>query len=170
MDVFDDHPVVRFLAGGLFLAVALFLAGLLAWQLAQDLALWVFGREVKADVIERSVVQLGDQDEGELQFHYYLQYRFDASNGQTVTSTTTVSMNEWASDDEGQVDVIYFALYPAHNRLDDSRYVPLLACLYVPVILIALAMLAAGWQLFRPVLARSGAGEGDARTRRVKRG
>ncbi len=154
MDVLDDHPVLRFFLGGLVLSVAVFLAGVLVWQLAQDLALWVFGREVKANIVDTWVEQLGDQTEGELEFQYFLQYRFEAGNGQTITNTTTVSANEWsASDGAGaQVEVVYFPPYPAHSRLSDARYVPLLACLYVPVILIAAALLAAGWQLFRPAI------------------
>ena len=164
MNVLDDHPVLRLIGGGLALLVGLILAVLLTRQLARDLALWVFGREVKADVVERWTEQLGSQDEGELQFQYYLQYRFSASSGQIITATTTVSMNEWASGGAGedQVDVIYFPPYPEHNRLDDSRYVPLLACAYLPGILIAVGVLAAGWQLFRAVLQpRVGKGEAD---------
>jgi hypothetical protein len=36
-----------------------------------------------------------------------------------------------------QVDVVYFPLYPAHNRLQESRFVPLLACTYVPFLALA---------------------------------
>ena len=42
------------------------------------------------------------------------------------------------------VDVVYFPLYPNHNRLDESRFMPLLACSYVPLIMLSLAGLAAG--------------------------
>jgi hypothetical protein len=157
----DNHPVIRLLGGGLVLIVALFLTALLALQLSRDLALWVFGSEVKADVVDRWVEQIGDEDEGELQFEYYLRYQFTVANGQTLTGTTTLSVSEWAGGDGGQVDVVYFPPYPQHNRLDDSRYVPLLACSYVPLILIAGAVLAAGWQLLRPA---PGTGQGAGKT------
>lgn len=156
MNVWDDHPVLRLLGGGLVLVVALFLAALLAWQLARDLAIWVLGRDVKAEVVDLWVEQVGEQDEGELDFQYYMKYRFATVGGETITETTTLSVAEWAGgyEEGGQVDVVYFPPYPRHNRLDDSRYVPALACSYVPAILIAVALVAAGWQLFRPAVQR----------------
>jgi len=43
-----------------------------------------------------------------------------------------------------EVAVIYFPLYPAHNRLEEARFVPLLACTYVPLLVMAgLALLGA---------------------------
>jgi hypothetical protein len=167
----DKDRVMRLLGGGLILLVAVLLAALLAAYLAQDIALWAFGRDVKADVVERWVEQVGTEDEGELQFEYYVKYRFAAEDGQTLTVTTTVGLSEWASGDgSGQVDVVYFPPCPQHNRLDDSRYVPLLACTYVPVILIAAAMLAASWQLFRPAIqGRIGEGEEAEENTRARR-
>jgi hypothetical protein len=78
-----------------------------------------------------------------------MQYRFVASNGQIITATATLSMNEWANGDGegGEVDVVYFPPYPKHNRLDDSRYIPFLACSYLPFVLVTAAMLAAGWRI-----------------------
>lgn len=52
----------------------------------------------------------------------------------------------------GAVDVVYFPPYPAHNRLDDSRYVPVLACTYVPATALSLAALLSGWHLVQPDL------------------
>jgi len=145
------------------LVVALFLAGWLASLLARDLALWVLGREVQAEVVDLWVEQLGDQKEGELAFQPYLQYRFTTRSGETITTTMSVSMNEWASGSEegGQIDVVYFPPYPQHNRIDDTRFVPLMVCGYMPAVLIAVALLVAGWQLFSPAI-RRGAGEWEA--------
>ena len=167
MNFWDDHPVIRLLGGGLVLVVALIVAALLALQLARDLAIWVLGREVKAEVVDIWVEQLGEQDEGELEFEYYLQYSFTARSGETITKTTTVSASEWAggSEEGGQIDVVYFPSYPQHNRLDDARYVPLLACSYVPALLIAGALLVAGWQLFRPAIRRGADGRAEEEER-----
>jgi len=42
------------------------------------------------------------------------------------------------------VDIVYFPLYPQHNRLEESRFLPLLACTYVPFLVVAvLALMAA---------------------------
>lgn len=158
MNVWDEHPVVRLLGGGLVLIVAVFLTALLAWQLAQDLAIWVLGRDVEAEVVELWVEQVGEQqDEGELQFEYYMQYRFVTGGGKTITMTTPLSMNEWAGgyEEGGRVDVVYFPPYPEHNRIDEARFMPALACSYVPAILIAVALLVAGWQLFHPAIQRA---------------
>jgi hypothetical protein len=32
------------------------------------------------------------------------------------------------------VAVVYFPPYPTHNRLDESRFIPVLACAYVPLV------------------------------------
>ncbi len=158
MNVWDDHPVLRLLGGGLVLVVSLFLAALLAWQLARDLAIWVLGRDVEAEVVDLWVEQVGAQDEGELDFQYYMTYRFATPGGETITETTTLSVAEWAGgyEEGGRVGVVYFPPYPKHNRLDDSRFVPALACSYVPAILVAVALVVAGWQLFRPAIQEPG--------------
>ncbi len=52
----------------------------------------------------------------------------------------------------GTIAVVYFPLIPQHNRLDESRFVTMLACTYVPIVLVGVASLIAGWRLFRPVI------------------
>jgi hypothetical protein len=49
----------------------------------------------------------------------------------------------------GDVSVIYFPLYPAHNRLEESRFIPLLACTYVPLLIAGGIMLLLGRQLLQ---------------------
>jgi hypothetical protein len=49
----------------------------------------------------------------------------------------------------GPIAVTYFPLYPAHNRLDESRYVPLLACANVPLLLLGGGVLILGLKLIR---------------------
>ena len=49
----------------------------------------------------------------------------------------------------GTVDVVYFPLYPAHNRMAEGRFVPLLACTYLPLFLLGGAALAGARQLLR---------------------
>jgi hypothetical protein len=52
--------------------------------------------------------------------------------------------------DEGRpIAVTYFPLYPAHNRLDESRSVPILACTHVPFVVLGDALLVLGPQLIR---------------------
>ena len=47
------------------------------------------------------------------------------------------------------IDVVYFPLYPAHSRLDESRLVPILVLAYVPLVALGLVGLWGGWYLVR---------------------
>jgi hypothetical protein len=50
--------------------------------------------------------------------------------------------------EEGQgVDVVYFSPYPEHNRLDESRFVSLLACAYLPFVFVGVSAIIAGMRL-----------------------
>jgi hypothetical protein len=53
----------------------------------------------------------------------------------------------------GSINVVYFPLYPSHNRIDDSRFVPALACAYIPFLLVCAFAASVGWRLARPLLA-----------------
>ena len=52
----------------------------------------------------------------------------------------------------GSIDVVYFSLYPSHNRIDDSRFVPALACAYIPCLFVCSFAAIVGWRLARPLL------------------
>lgn len=47
------------------------------------------------------------------------------------------------------IDVVYFPLYPAHNRLDESRLIPVLVLAYVPFVALSLVGLRGGLHLMR---------------------
>jgi hypothetical protein len=53
----------------------------------------------------------------------------------------------------GSINVVYFSLYPSHNRIDDSRFVPALACAYIPFLFVCAFAAILGWRLARPLLA-----------------
>jgi hypothetical protein len=57
----------------------------------------------------------------------------------------------------GPIDVVYFPLYPTFNRLDETRFIPVLACAYIPLILLGWVGLAVGRYLVWPA---SGSVEG----------
>jgi hypothetical protein len=48
---------------------------------------------------------------------------------------------------EERVPVVYFRLYPQHNRLDQSRFIPAFACAYVPLVVAAVGGLLMAWRL-----------------------
>lgn len=136
---------VGMMAGGLLLIISLVCLAFLAVLLARDLSIWVLGRHTTAEVVDLWVERTSEEGAAELTFDYYVQYQFEASNGQVVTRTAIMAALEWSGIGIGSpVDVVYFTLYPAHNRLDDSRYIPVLACAYVPLVFLCLAGLMAG--------------------------
>jgi hypothetical protein len=65
-------------------------------------------------------------------------------NQKHITEHTSASLAEAAT-----VDIVYFPPYPNHNRLDESRFISLLACAYLPFILVGVISTVAGWRLVR---------------------
>jgi hypothetical protein len=189
MDLLEDYPGIKRVAGWLSLLLAAALLGFLLFTLGKDVALWIFGRPATASIVERWAEPVGDPDAPELDFRYYVRYRFQTPEGRVVTSVKAVSAQEWtgvgfgaqgrASVDEfdgeaegpaapvyreqehltentggglltlGQVPIVYFPLYPAHNRIEESRYVPVLACTYLPFLVMAGAGLLVARHLLR---------------------
>ncbi len=146
----------RLLAGVLVLSLGLACVLVTAFFLLRDVSIWILGRSVEAEVVDLWLNQTNEAAEGELTFEYYVRYRFTTSNGRTITRDSPVSGIEWSGLSPGsRVDVRYFPLYPQHNRLDDSRFVPILACAYVPVVLICGLIVAGGWHLIQTGLFRS---------------
>jgi hypothetical protein len=146
-------PIMKRIGGVLMLAAgALFLAATLYYAI-QDIPLWVFGRQAKAEVVELWVEQLNQiegREGGDLQFSYNLKYQFTAPSGKTITRTTKASASEWSGMWEGQkIDILYFPLYPNMNRLDDTRWSFFLTCTYIPLIAFGIIGLRVGWYMLR---------------------
>jgi hypothetical protein len=142
---------------------------LVGFNLVQDASLWVLGRQTEAQVVAAWIEQDTQERADAPTFRWFIRYQFKMRDGQVVTGTSRVSAQEWASiggadpvdvvyeereigeqgdvgavEDGSWVDVVYLPAYPAHNRLDESRFVPVLACAYIPLILMGAAGLAAG--------------------------
>jgi len=140
------------LAGVLLFAFGLVCLIATAVYLTQDLSIWVFGLRTVAKVVELDYDIVGENTLGEPTFKYSIQYQFTASNGRVITRTSGVAAREWSGLGVGSPVVVgYFPLYPAHNRLDNSRYVPLYVCAYVPALFLSWLGLAAGWSMLRPI-------------------
>lgn len=141
-------------------ALALFilgvaLAGFLVYNLARDVSLWVLGREATAEVLSLWVEPVEDVQEGEMSFRYYMEYQFETPGGRTITKTTRLDVREWGALEEGgPVRIVYFPLVPSHSRLEESRFVAALACAYLPLVVVAWALLGAAWYLIRPATER----------------
>jgi hypothetical protein len=170
----DWRVYLRRSAGGLILATGLVLLAFVAFHLIQDASLWTVGRRTAGRIdrawIERDAATGADAPT----FRWFIRYQFRTSDGRVFTGVSRLSAKEWAALDHagpvdvvdredgaqltgdaggiengGAVDVVYLPAYPTHNRLDDSQFVPLLACAYVPLILLGGAGMLAGRSLFR---------------------
>ena len=151
----DRRSSVKVVAGALLALFGLICLGVVLVGLAQDLPIWVFGRRTQAEVMETWLERTSANDEGELSFEYFVRYQFTTSRGRTLTSASTIGVNEWSGLEKGDlIIVVYFPPYPAHNRLDDSRFVPIYACTYVPTAVLGWAGLVFGWRLLQPALDR----------------
>lgn len=139
------------IAGVLLLILGLLCLGLLLYGLVTDLSIWVLGRRTVAEVVDLWVERTSESDAQELTFEYFARYRFATQTGKMITSSSKLDVREWGSlENGGDLSVVYFPLYPQHNRVDEARFVPMLACAYLPLIVIAWASLGVGWYLLRP--------------------
>ena len=147
----EDRSVGKTLVGVVILILGLVCLAVLVASLAKDMSIWVLGRHVTAEVVD-SWYELNEDVKGvEFSARYFITYRFATPRGRVVEGTSQVGGMEWSSLGVGSpVDVVYFILYPLHNRLDDSRFVLFLAITYVPLAFFTWAGLTAGCHLLRP--------------------
>jgi hypothetical protein len=151
-----DRSFGKTVAGVLLLIVGLACLGLLIYGLVTDLSIWVLGRRTVAEVVELWVERTSASDAEELTFEYFASYRFSVPGGRVLTSSSRLDVREWgALEKGGEVSVVYFPLYPKHNRVDEARFVPMLACAYLPLVVVAWACLGIGWYLLQPARAHT---------------
>jgi hypothetical protein len=165
---------VKRVSGLLLAAAGLVVLAFAGFNLARDASLWVLGRRIEARVIGTWIEHGADDRRGMPVYHWYVRYQFTTPTGRMVTGSSRMAAQEWtalglrnpvelavqgqgptsqaggATLEEGpSVDVVYFPAYPDHNRLDQSRFVPVLACAYVPLIVLGWGGLAAGRRLLQ---------------------
>jgi hypothetical protein len=152
---FRDRRPSKVLAGMLLFFIGLACLILVIYNLGKDLSVWVLGKQVDAEVVELFVVRTSTEEEKEMTFDYFVKYQFTTPGGQLVVSSVQADVREWGALTEGgPVSVLYFPLYPAHNRLDDSRFVSLLACSYLPLMVAGWVALGVGLYLIQPGTSR----------------
>jgi hypothetical protein len=145
------RSVGKMVAGVLLLILGLLCTGILVYGLVTDLSIWVLGRRTMAEVVDLWVERTSESDAQELTFEYFASYRFTTPGGKTITSSSRLDVREWGSLEKGgDVSVVYFPPIPRHNRVDEARFVPMLACAYLPLVVVAWASLGVGWYMLRP--------------------
>lgn len=150
----NAHPKERALGrtvvGVLVLVFGLVCLTLLVVNLARDLSLWVLGRRVTAQVVDSRYEMIDVADGAEFTARYFITYEFTTPAGKVVTGTSQLGGMEWSALGVGSpVDIVYFPLYPSHSRLDDTRFILLLAITYLPLIFLTWAGLTLGCYLLR---------------------
>ena len=146
--MFKDNSVGKKIAGSVLFAFGLIFCFLLVKNAAKDFPIWIFGRQTTGVVEKKWYELVGENNAGELSFNYFLSYKFTTPNGKALSGSTTLSAQEWMDHEEsGEVDIIYASFNPSINRVDDSRFRPLLACSYIPFILIVWFSLVWGWNI-----------------------
>ena len=145
------RSVGKSVAGVLLLILGLLCMVFLIYNLVMDLSIWVFGRRTMAEVVNLWVERTSESDAQELTFEYFASYRFTTPGGETISSSLKLDVREWGALEEGgDVSVVYFPPFPRHNRVDEARFVPVLACAYLPLVVVAWASLGVGWYMLRP--------------------
>lgn len=137
----------RKVAGFVMLALGIILAILLLFYTFRDFPLWVLGKTVTG-VVEEKWYELIEENEGELSFTYFVGYSFNTQQGEKLEGSSRLSALEWSALVEGgEVRVVYSPFSASNNRIDDSRFRPLLICSYIPFIFITWFLLTQGWEI-----------------------
>jgi hypothetical protein len=148
---FNDRSMMNKVVGLLLLIISLPLLVLIANYMVKDFSIWVLGQRTTARVVDLRVERIGDNQEGEISFKYYVDYAFVTSNGKQYSGSSSLGAMEWSGLKKGgSIQIKYFPLYPSHSRLDDSRYISFYICTYVPITFFVLAGFIAAVHLLKP--------------------
>ncbi len=147
--------VGEMVAGALLLVFGLSLAGFLAFNLADQVPFWL-GRAATAEVVDLRHELVGEDSQGQQVYDYYVQYRFAMPDGQIITRTEPVAVQEWDRVGiGGQIDVLYSPLHPDKVRVDYRRMMLISVSCSLPIAIVAWVSLLSGWRLFRRGLGKS---------------
>ena len=146
----NERRLGRTVAGALILVLGLVCLTVLVINLGRDLSIWVLGRRVTAQVVDSWYEMVDVADGAEFTARYFITYEFTTPAGKIITGTSQLGGMEWSALGVGSpVDIVYFPLYPVHNRLDDTRFILLLAITYLPLVFLTWAGLTLGCYLLR---------------------
>lgn len=145
---FNEYSsLTKKISGGLLLTIGLIVSFILIRNIIRDFPIWFFGERV-VGIVEESWYELVDENAGELTFTYYVRYNFDGPEGEEFTGSSRLGAQEWMGLSPGtEVIVMYSSLNPENNRIDDSRFMPMLLCSYVPFVIIAWFLVVNGWKI-----------------------
>jgi len=168
------RPWKKIASGSLVILLAFALAVVTVYFLANDLSLWVFGEHTNGWIVDLWAERLDERETEDILFKYFARYQFVTPDGRKFTGETQLSATEWSGlgmagpvaavyyeqgmvptitggglQENSLVEVVYFPLYPEHNRLAEGRLLPVLACAYVPLFVLCWAGFKVGLYLLR---------------------
>jgi hypothetical protein len=148
IDFSNSNPLVKKIAGFVLLIIGLAFFVLLVRNTINDFPIWFFGRSA-AGVVEEKWYELIEQDNSnEFAADYFVRYRFTTPDGEVLSGSTQMAAQEWSAYVEGaEILIVYSPINPANNRVDDSRFIPLLLCAYIPFIFVIWFCLKTGWNI-----------------------
>lgn len=148
LDFSNFPPIVKKAAGILILLIGLFFFGLLIRNTVRDFPIWFFGESATGVVEEKWYELISSENSNEFAANYFLSYSFKDAEGKRLTGSTSFSALEWGGFVEGDpIPIIYSSLNPKNNRVDDSRFLPLMLCSYIPFIFIVWFCLTTGYNI-----------------------
>jgi hypothetical protein len=129
-------PFIKRLAGVFLLVVGLAFLALLINNIVTDFPIWFFGQHVNGVVEEKWYELIEQENSNEFAADYFLRYRFTDADGKIISGSAQMGAEEWSAYVEGmEVPIVYSPLSSSNNRVDDSRFMPLLLCAYIPFII-----------------------------------
>jgi hypothetical protein len=148
IDFSNSNPVLKKLAGFVLLIIGLAFFYLLVRNTITDFPIWFFGRNVSGVVEEKWYELIEQENSAEFAADYFISYRFTAPDGEIFSGSMKMAAQEWSAYVEGaEIPIVYSPLNPANNRVDDSRFMPLMLCAYLPFIIAIWFCLKTGWNI-----------------------
>lgn len=130
-------PYVKRIAGVVLLVIGLAFLVLLVRNTITDFPIWFFGQHVNGVVEEKWYELIEQENSNEFAADYFLSYRFTDANGQIISGSSQMAAEEWSAYAEGMdIPIVYSPLNASNSRVDDSRFIPLLLCAYIPFIIV----------------------------------
>lgn len=141
------HPVIKKIGAIALFTVGLFLLGFMITISIRDFPIWFFGKNVSG-VVDETWYELIEKETNDFNANYFMSYKFTSQDGEVYTGRTQMSDYEWSGLATGdEVAILYAPTNPANNRLDDSRFVPLMVCSYIPFIIFIWVCISTGIKL-----------------------
>lgn len=148
LDFSNTHPTVKKIIGFVLLAIGLAFLGLFVRNTISDFPIWFFGRSATGVVEEKWYNLIEQENSADFNADYFMSYRFTSPEGNIISGSTQMAAQEWSAYVEGaEIPIVYSPINPENNRVDDSRFMPLLLCAYVPFIFLIWFCLKTGWNI-----------------------